>query len=156
MGFPGGSGGKESTCNAGDLGSIPGLGRSLGKGMATHSSILAWRIPKDRGDWQATVHRVTKRNNLRLFTKICSGQQKCWEAGIPGKSKNIHKTSLSRWRGWYVQSIRKSSMYWTMWWMFQAQEGMRVHRRARNMKFETWNPITLRGAVMKAKPRQGH
>ena len=31
-GFPGGSDGKESTCNAGDLGSIPGLGRSLGEG----------------------------------------------------------------------------------------------------------------------------
>ena len=41
MGLPGGSGGEESACNAGDLGSIPGLGRSLGKGMATHSSILA-------------------------------------------------------------------------------------------------------------------
>ena len=36
---------KESACNAGDLGSIPGLGRSSGKGKATHSSILAWRIP---------------------------------------------------------------------------------------------------------------
>ena len=45
MGFPGGSGGKESACNAGDLGSISGLGRSPGRGMATHSSILAWRIP---------------------------------------------------------------------------------------------------------------
>ena len=45
MGFPGGSAGKESSCNAGDLGSIPGLGRSLKKGKATHSSILAWRIP---------------------------------------------------------------------------------------------------------------
>ena len=32
MGFPGGSDGKESTCNAGDLGSIPGLGRSRGEG----------------------------------------------------------------------------------------------------------------------------
>ena len=32
-------------CNAGDLGSIPGLGRSLGEGTVTHSSILAWRIP---------------------------------------------------------------------------------------------------------------
>jgi len=36
--------GKESTCNAGDPGSIPGSGRSLEKGMATYSSILAWRI----------------------------------------------------------------------------------------------------------------
>ena len=45
MGFSGGSDGKESACNAGDLGSIPGLGRSPGEGMATHLSIVAWRIP---------------------------------------------------------------------------------------------------------------
>ena len=32
----------------------------LEEGMATHSSILAWRIPMERGAWQATVHRVTK------------------------------------------------------------------------------------------------
>jgi len=43
--FPHGSDGKESACNAGDLSSIPGLGRSPGKEMATHSSILAWKIP---------------------------------------------------------------------------------------------------------------
>ena len=36
---------KESACNVGDLGSIPGLGISLEKGKATHSSVLAWRIP---------------------------------------------------------------------------------------------------------------
>ena len=41
MGFLGGSAGKESACNAGDLGSIPGLGISLEKGKATHTSILA-------------------------------------------------------------------------------------------------------------------
>ena len=41
-GFPGGSGSKES---AGNAGSIPGSGRSPKKGMATHSSILAWKIP---------------------------------------------------------------------------------------------------------------
>ena len=45
FGFPGGSEDKASACNAGALGSIPGLGRSLEKEMATHSSILAWRIP---------------------------------------------------------------------------------------------------------------
>ena len=44
-GFSSGSAGKESVCNAGDLGSIPGLGRSPGEGKDTHSSILAWRIP---------------------------------------------------------------------------------------------------------------
>ena len=45
MGFPGVSEGKDSACNAGDLGSIPGSGRSLEKEMAIHFSILAWRIP---------------------------------------------------------------------------------------------------------------
>ena len=46
VGFPGGSESKESACNAGDLGLIPGLERSPGeKRMAAHSSIVAWRIP---------------------------------------------------------------------------------------------------------------
>ena len=43
-GFPGGSESKDSSCNVGDLALIPKLGRSLEEGMATHSSILAWRI----------------------------------------------------------------------------------------------------------------
>ena len=45
LSFPGGSDGKESACKVGDLGLIPGLGRSPGGGTETHSSILAWRIP---------------------------------------------------------------------------------------------------------------
>ena len=45
MSFPGGSDGKASAYNAGDPGSIPGSGRAPGEGNATHSSILAWRIP---------------------------------------------------------------------------------------------------------------
>ena len=60
LGFPDGSDSKESTCNAGDLGLIPGLGRSLKEDMATHFNILAWRIPMDRGAWWATVHGVAK------------------------------------------------------------------------------------------------
>ena len=42
--FPRWLSGKESACNAGDMGSIPGSGRLLEEGMATHSSTLAWRI----------------------------------------------------------------------------------------------------------------
>ena len=45
LSFPGSSDSKESTCNAGNLGLIPGWGRSPGGGNATHSSVLAWRIP---------------------------------------------------------------------------------------------------------------
>ena len=44
-GFPGGSVVKNPAANAGDVGSIPASGKSLEKEMATHSNILAWRIP---------------------------------------------------------------------------------------------------------------
>ena len=49
LSFPGGSDGKEFSCSARDLGLIPGLRRSPTGGHATHSSILVWRIPMDRG-----------------------------------------------------------------------------------------------------------
>ena len=39
---------------------FPGQEDPLEKGMATHSSILAWRIPMDRGAWRATVHGVAE------------------------------------------------------------------------------------------------
>ena len=54
---------KNTPANAGDIrerGSIPGSGSAPAEGTATHSSILAWRIPWIRGIWWATVHRVTK------------------------------------------------------------------------------------------------
>ena len=55
-GFSGSSAGKESACNAGHPGFIPGLGRYPVEGHG----ILAWRIPMDRRTWQSTLHRVTK------------------------------------------------------------------------------------------------
>ena len=58
--------GKESTCSAGDLDSIPGSGRSHEGGMATHSSILAWWIPTDRGAWWATVPPGVAKSQTRL------------------------------------------------------------------------------------------
>ena len=58
LGVPGCSDSKESACNAGDLGLIPGLGRFLGGGHG--NPILAWRIPVDRGAWWATVRGIAK------------------------------------------------------------------------------------------------
>ena len=54
---------KNPSANEGDIrdvGSIPGSGRSPGGGHGTNSTILAWRIPIDRGGWWATIHGVTK------------------------------------------------------------------------------------------------
>ena len=116
----GSSTGKESACNVGDPGSIPGTGRSPGErigyplqcswaslvtqmvknppamqrpeldpwvgeipwrreGMATHSSVLAWRIPIDRGAWRSAVHKVAKsRTQLKRlhfqFSLSCIGE----------------------------------------------------------------------------------
>ena len=58
MVHPSGSGGKEYVSNAGDLGSIPGSGRTPGE-RATHQ-YSCLENPMDRGAWQATVHRVAK------------------------------------------------------------------------------------------------
>jgi len=62
-GFPGGSDGKESACNAGDLGSTPGSGRSPGEGKGNPLQYSCLENPMDRGAWQGTVHRVTKRHD---------------------------------------------------------------------------------------------
>ena len=64
--------GKESACNAGDPGSIPGLGRNLGGGHG----ILAWRNPMNRGAWQATAHRVKE---SQTWLKRLSSNSRGWE-----------------------------------------------------------------------------
>ena len=60
MGFPGGSVGKESACNAGDLGSITGSGRSPGGGNGNPLLYSCLGNPMDREVWWATVHRVAR------------------------------------------------------------------------------------------------
>ena len=59
-GFPGGSDGKESACNAGDPGSVPGLERSPGEGHGNPLQYLCLENPMDRGAWRATVLWVTQ------------------------------------------------------------------------------------------------
>ena len=60
MVFPGGSDGKESACSAGDLGSIPGLGRSPVERNGNPLQYSCLENPMDRGAWQATIHGVAK------------------------------------------------------------------------------------------------
>ena len=60
MGFPGGSEGKETACNAGDPDLIPGLERSPGEGNGSPLQYSCLENSMDRGTWWARVHGVTK------------------------------------------------------------------------------------------------
>ena len=60
MCFPGGSDSKELACNVGDLGSIPGSGRSPGEGNGYSLQYSGLENSMDRGAWQATEHGVVK------------------------------------------------------------------------------------------------
>ena len=59
-GFPGDSDGKESTCNAGTVGSIPGSGRSPGEGNGNPLQYSCLENSMDRGAWWATVYGVAQ------------------------------------------------------------------------------------------------
>ena len=59
LGFPGGSDGKESACNAGDPGLIPGSGRSPGEENDNLLHYSCMENSMDRRAWQATVHSIT-------------------------------------------------------------------------------------------------
>ena len=71
MGFPGGSDSKESACNEGDLGSIPGWGKSPGErnGYSLQYSCLGNSM--DRGVWRATVNGVAKSQICVLVAQLC-------------------------------------------------------------------------------------
>ena len=60
MGFPGGSDGKESACNAGDLGLTPGSGRSPGEGNDYLLQYSCLENFMDRGAWWAIVHAIAE------------------------------------------------------------------------------------------------
>ena len=98
LGFPGGSESKVSVCSAGDLGSIPGSGRSPGEGNGTPLQYSCLENPMDRRAWGATFHGVAKsRTRLSDFTFTfpggasgkgptwqCRRHKKCWISLIPG------------------------------------------------------------------------
>ena len=73
MGCPGGSDGKESACNAGDPGVEPGSEDPLKKELATHSSILAWRIPwtEEEPDGPQSMGPQSRIRQSNQHTSVC-------------------------------------------------------------------------------------
>ena len=67
-GFSGGSNGKESACNAGDMGLIPGSRRSPGEGNGYPLQDSCLGNPMDRGAWMTTVHAVAESDTTEQLT----------------------------------------------------------------------------------------
>ena len=97
MGFPGGSAGKESACNVGVLGSIPGLGRSPGKG---NSYSLQYSGLENSMD--SRVHGVTKSQaqlsnfDLRGFPGSSVGKESACNVGVLGSIPGLGRSSWRR------------------------------------------------------------
>ena len=94
LGFPYDSAGKESACNGRDLGLILGLGRSPGKGKATHSSILAWRIPgeidKAQGKRGWGIEQSEDAGGKGTWKKKTNLVDECMRCGFPeGTGKSL-------------------------------------------------------------------
>ena len=96
-GFPGGSDGKESICNTGDLGSIPGSGRSPGEGNGYPLQCSCLENSMDRGAWRTTVHGITKRQTqLRDFTffPLSRDYKIWWTLYVPRKNRKWSKSDF--------------------------------------------------------------
>ena len=96
-GFPGSSDGKESACNAGDLGLIPGWGRSPGGGHGNPLQYFCLENPMDRGAWQTTVQTVTETRLkwLSAHTHVYTVQGVCSEVHMIRSELSVSGCALS-------------------------------------------------------------
>ena len=110
-GFPGGSDGKESTCNVGDLGSIPESGRSPGRGHGNPLQYSCLGNPMGRGAWQATVHGVAKNRTWLSGFYSLSGQGGKWH------------------------TVRECTCHWLQFSHMATPDGKGVNEGAQEMNF---------------------
>ena len=124
-GFSGGLDGKEPACNAGDLGSIPGLGRSPGEGNGYPLQYSCLENPMDRGAWQATVHGVaksrTRQSNFHFCFLPCVGMHSRLPRWLSGKEPacRCRRCGFEHWAGkipWRKErKVKSLSCVWLLW-----------------------------------------
>ena len=137
--FPHSSVGKESTSNAGDLGSIPGLGRSPGRGNDNPLPYSCLGNPMDRGAWRATVHGVPRVGHdwtelastpppygtVALLDKIY-----CWKR-LKAEEKGMTEDEMVEWHYWvnghkFEKTLgdgeRQGSLVWRSQWGYKESD----------------------------------
>ena len=124
-GFPGGSDGKESACNMGDLGSIPGSGRFPGGGRGNPLQSSCLETPMERGAWRATVHGVKESDTTE---QLSTGVRARWGLGDP-VLRNLKSWS---WRqaeqGWHFPHFHREVFGVKLYWEEKRRDlcGLRV------------------------------
>ena len=119
LGFPGGSDSTASACSVGDLGSIPGLGRSCGEGNGNPLQYTCLENPMDKGASKATVHGVTKsRTRLSDFTRECSGASLVAQLikNLPAMQETPIRF-LGQEDPLEKEKATHSRIYWLPWWL---------------------------------------
>ena len=143
LGFPSGSVGKISACNARDVGLIPGSGRSTGGGHGNPLQCSCLENPMDRGAWQATVHRVAKSwtglkcqtRHTRVFLFFTVIINVCLFY-IFQLIRYIVKTSFS-----LVQSLSRVRLFVTPW-IAARQTSLSITNSWSSLRF-TWFPFYI-------------
>ena len=148
-GFPVGSDGKESACNAGDLGLIPESGRSLGEGNGSSLQYSCLENSMDRGALWATVHRVanswpgtivtTCMNYLKLEALVRNAELTSYH-----QPEEFRKGQKERWDASpYVLWISQNPSCWNPSWLSNACTWVRMtgQRQPRNWPHhhKTWD-----------------
>ena len=102
-GFPGGSAGKKSACNAGDLGLIPWLGRSPGEGKGYPFQYSAFRIPRTYSPWGCKELDTTEWLSLSLFHWCLIGKESACQCRRHGFDPCVRK--IPWWREWQATPV---------------------------------------------------
>ena len=143
MGFPDSSVGKDSACNAGDLGLIPGLGRSSGEGNGYLLQYSCLGNPTDRRAWKVTVHGVAEsQTQLSDWTTKHYRIQDCgkgrWELSEQVTFKGtICASHPSGWLWVYTGHLRVLPLTWAV----EAPTSRRGHGHHSHTHTLCWPPI---------------
>ena len=158
--FPSGSVVKNLPANAGDAGSIPGWGTSLGKGIGNPLQYSCLENPLDRGAWQGShVHGIAKSHPMSMGLQRVrhdletKQQQESLEKMLISNEKAQSQMPRTEERGWAVHMEVNQSSVWGCQ-VTRGEKRQKVIRGVRKKKNETWER-SQRGKILNKQKEEG-